>query len=562
MAATRRHVLRGMTAALVCSRAHGSDFSPAYNPVVPLPKTNQIGFLPHDTKRFAWTVGDGAATNLPFAVHRVDGGSTFRAFTGRAIDQRATAGEFVAVGDFSMLREPGTYRVVVDGVASHPFVISEAVYQPLLRDAVRAFHLIRANTAQDDPVTKVRHAAGHLSEAALLVDGEKRDLTGGWYNAGDFGKWVHMAALATSHMMWLYELCPQAACALKLNVPSTRKLPDLLAEARWGLDWMLKMQNADGSVLHKVDAEPALPWGVLPADDKTERRAKPAGSWDAAVFTAAMVQAARVYKAFDPVFAARCRGAARKAWTWLEAHPGVENHDPYYAGSAIAPKVLWALGEMAGLDPALSEQAAQAFTQDTVPSLSWMTPQILGVLALARGKPGRVRDLAIGKIAAAADVVMAASASDAYGYDGNPKVYYWGSVENALNGANACFLAYVLGAGAKYRDGGTRLIDYVLGHNALGHTFVTGHGTRRVEHPWHWIYRDEGIAIPGWATGGPNCYPEGADVPLKNLIALQPPPAKSYLDLCEVGSWASNEGQTSENAALLLAVGLRAAARA
>lgn len=554
MRATRRSVLGGM-AATVCA---GPALAAPPNPIVALPKTNQIGFLPQDAKRFVWTVDGLEAVHVPFAVHCLTQSFVFRGFTGPAVDQRASAGEFVMVGDFSQVRTPGLYRIEVNGVSSHPFAIGETVYQPLLRDAVRAFHLIRANTAIDDPVTKVRHAAGHLSDGALPVDGATRDLSGGWYNAGDFGKWVHMAALSVSHMMWLYELRPHMASALKLEVPPTPGLPDILAEARWGLDFMLRMQNPDGSVLHKVDAEPNLPWGVLPAADATERHAKPAGSWDAAVFVGAMVQASGVFKPFDPAFAERCRAAAFKAWTWLQAHPAVENNDPYYAGSDIAPKWLWALGAMAAIDPSLQPRAAQEFDARGVVPSSWQTPQILGALALARGSERRARDIAIAKIAAAADVVMAQSATDAYGCNGDPAMYFWGGVENALNAANTCFMAHALGAGTKYRDGGTRVLDYVLGHNALGRAFVTGHGTVRVEHPWHWIYRDQGIAIPGWAVGGPNHSPQGADQPLKILIAQGTPAAKCYLDQCDSGSWASNEGQTSENAALLFAVGMRA----
>jgi endoglucanase len=553
MRATRRSILGGMAAALWAGSATAE---PAANPIIALPKTNQIGFLPADLKRFCWTVSAHAAA-APFTIERSDGAVAFRgSLDGAPIDQTASAGEFVRAADFSALTAPGTYCIVVDGKRSHPFAIGTDVYKPLLRDAVRAYRLIRANTATDDPVTKVHHAAGHLSDGAMPVDGVKRDLSGGWYNAGDFGKWVHMAALSVSHMMWLFELRPEAA-ALSLNVPATPGLPDILAEARWGLDWMAKMQNTDGSVLHKVDAEPNLPWGVLPADDTSERHAKPAESWDAAVFAAAMAQASRVFKPYDAPYAERCRKAALAAWAWLTAHPAVATNDPYYAFSDIPAKAMWALGEMARIDSTLEVRAAEEFDARGVVPSSWITPQILGALALAQGPAGRAHDVAIAKISAAADAVITASASDVYGCNGNPRVYFWGSVEDALNAANACFMAHALDLGAKYRDGGARVLDYALGLNALGQTFVTGHGTKRVEHPWHWIYRDEGIAIPGWATGGPNAYTQGADPPLQAVSARGTPAAKCYLDLCERGSWASNEGQTSENAALLFAVGLR-----
>ncbi len=553
MRPTRRSVLGGLTAAALAGPIRAET---AADPIVDLPKTNQIGFRPSAAKNFVWTVDGPQAAPAAFTILRHDGGEVFHGLlNGVPIDQRASAGEFVRVGDFSVLTAPGTYRIAVNGKLSHPFGIGDGLLQPLFRDAVRAFHLIRANTAINDPVTGVHHAAGHLGDAAMEVNGETRDLSGGWYNAGDFGKWVHMAALSVSHMMWLVELRPQIA-AIALDVPATPGLPDILAEARWGLDWMAKMQNADGSVLHKVDAEPALPWGVLPADDKTPRHAKPAGSWDAAVFAAAMAQASRVFTPYDPAYAARCRKAAIAAWRWLEANPDVPNHDPYYAISDIAAKRLWALGEMARLDAALLDEAAAEFAAHEVVPSSWITPQILGAFTLAHGATGKARDVAMRKIAAAADAVITASQTDAYGCNGRGAVYFWGSVENALNAANACFMAHALGAGPRYRAGGARVLDYVLGHNALGRAFVTGHGTLRVEHPWHWIYRDEGIAIPGWAVGGPNRYVKGADEPLKQVIARGTPPAKCYLDLCAAGSWASNEGQTSENAALAFATGM------
>lgn len=547
---TRRGILGGLAAGLCAGRV-GAD---PFNPVVDLPKTNQIGFCPHDRKSVVFTA---AGAPGPFRILR-EGAAVFTGAFAAPRDATATAGEFVALGDFSGLTAPGTYRIVVDGKSSHPFAIGENVYRPLLKDAVRAFHLIRANVAIDDPVTHVRHAAGHLGDGAMLVDGTRRDLTGGWYNAGDFGKWVHMAALSVAHMMWLVALRPETA-ALSLDVPPVPGLPDILAEARWGLDWMAKMQNADGSVLHKVDAEPNLPWGVLPADDTTARHAKPAGSWDAAVFTAAMAQASRVFRPYDARYADECGARALKAWDWLISHPAVEPRDLYYAVNDIAAKWMWALAEMARMtgEARLLAKAADEFDARGVEYSSWIKPQIFGALSLAHGAAGRAREVAVKKIAAAADAVIAVAQTDAYGCCGKPELYVWGSVENALNAANACFLAHAFGAGTRYRESGTRLLDYVLGHNGLGRCFVAGHGTVRVEHPWHWIYRDETIAIPGWATGGPNRYPQGADEPLKELIGRGTPPAKCYLDRCDTGSWASNEGQTSENAALLLAVGLR-----
>ena len=222
----------------------------------PTPRLNQLGFLPGRPKRFVLGCPANSAEPPAFAIETSKGVRVFEERVGAPIyDLTRTAGEHVQIGDFTAFNKLGRYRVRVGTTVSLPFEIGDAIYAPLVRDAARAFYLIRANVPHDDTVAGIRRAAGHLSEAALSVNGIPRDLTGGWYNAGDYGKWTHMAAISASHMMWLHELRPAAAVRLKLAVPQTFPgLPDLLQQARWGLEWLLKMQNQEGSVLHKIDA--------------------------------------------------------------------------------------------------------------------------------------------------------------------------------------------------------------------------------------------------------------------------------------------------------------------
>lgn len=530
------------------------------------PRLNQLGFLPKAPKRFALTVPAGDTAARPFMVETLKGKAVFRGTLAAQVhDLTATAGEHARTGDFSGLIAPGRYRVRVGRQVSHPFEIGAGVYAPLVRDAARAFHLIRASVAIDDPVTGIRHAVGHVDEAVLVVDGQARDLTGGWYNAGDFGKWTHMAAISASQMMWLHELRPAAAGALKLNIPPDASgLPDLLRQARWGLEWLLKMQNPDGSVLHKVDSGPNVyAWGQPPERDPHPRVVQAGGSLDAGVFVGVTMQAARVFANLDHAFAVRCRAAAQRAWTWLEANPKVLRDDVNYADPDPRQEILWATCEMAAAtaDPALDSRAAAALKELGVFPFFWPSPQVLGAMSLARatGPGGKAGE---GALAARTVIVETARAAaphvqaDPYGFTIQREAYTWGSVELVLNTAVVCLFAAELGeAGA--RDTAQRLLDYVLGCNALEHGFVTGHGENATRRPYHWTCRVWGIVMPGWASGGPNGGAIGADPRLKVLIDAKVPPAKCFVDACENdGSWASNEGQTSENAALVLATGL------
>ncbi len=585
---SRRQWLMGVGAA--CAWAGSARAADTTNPVVDLPKLNQLGFHPHADKHFCLTVartsqmpaatdagasvfaggldimGDPGVADRPagFTVETEAGQAVFSGTFGPVADLTKAVGERVVSGDFSGLTTPGRYRVRCGKRLSAPFTIADDVYASLLRDAARTFYIIRANAALDDPVTGLKYAAGHPSDAHIAVAGQVRDLTGGWYNAGDFGKWTHMAAISSSQMMWLYELRP-AAADLKLGTPALWPLPDLLQQARWGLEWLLKMQNGDGSVLHKVDTEPLYAWGKPPAEDPNPRHARGASTIDAGVFIGVMCQAVRVFAKIDPTFAKRCRTAALKSWTWLKANPSVLHDDPFYTDPDVRQEVAWAYAEMAVLtaDAELAAQAHARFgalgTSDGADILPffWPSPQVLGAMALARYGNGPARDGAVAGLAHAATVITAEQNTDPYGYSSDPNRYTWGSLEMALDSAVVCLFAAEVTRDATFRLTAQRLLDYALGCNALGLSFVTGHGTRFVGHPYHWTWRTQKKLIPGWPSGGPNGQPAGADPLLTAVIARGTPPAKCFVDACEDnGSWASNEGQTTETAALVLTAGL------
>ena len=515
--------------------------------VVAAPRLNQVGFAPAARKVFAVAVPpDGA---LPgFEVLAEDGRVVFSgALSAPRRDLSATTGGIATSGDFSAVRQAGQYRVRIGAEVSHPFVIGDGVYRPLLHDAARAFYLIRANAATDDPRTGIHVAAGHTADSHVLVDGEMRDLSGGWYNAGDFGKYTHMHAMSVSHMLRLYELRPKVA-ELGLDLPAQLYpgLPALLQMARWGLEWLLRMQNADGGVLHKVDSQPTLAWGMWPADDPNPRHAMPASAIDAGVFTGVMGHASRVLKARDPALAARCRAAAQRAWAWLERHPDVNHTDAYYLDADMRQEILWGQCEKALMDGVPNDKIQ---LPDIGVAFEWPTPQVLGLMSLALNGHARARAM----ILDGARTIGAQAGRDPYGYSAAADSYSWESNETVLDAATVCLYADRLDPTGGYRDTAQGLFDYLLGRNVLDRSFVTAHGARPAQHPFHWIYKMSGIAVPGWAVGGANGQPAGVDGLLLKVIQAGTPPAQCYVD---GQSYASNEGETSENAALVFVAGM------
>ena len=170
--------------------------------------------------------------------------------------------------DFSAVTAPGSYVVVdpASGERSARFDVSETVYDGVLRDALRMFYYNRANTAKPEPYAEAKWTDGESfvgpgqdTEARYLYDQDNlslyRDLTGGWFDAGDYNKYVTFAEVPVHDLLSAYEENPDVFRRISSGIPeSGNGLPDVLDEAKWELDWLLKMSNPDGSVHVKMGA--------------------------------------------------------------------------------------------------------------------------------------------------------------------------------------------------------------------------------------------------------------------------------------------------------------------
>ncbi len=541
------------------------------NVIIPDPKVNQEGYLP-DAKKYFYVVTQTASTNDNFSVLDTLGNTAYSGkISATPVSDTATTGEFVLQGDFSSLAMTGRYCIYVNGHKSYYFNISENVYDQVFKDALRCFYLIRCGISINDSVTGLNRLACHTTDAICKDTGQSRDFTGGWHNAGDVGKWSVEEALSVSYMMWLYELQTNNMKNLKNNIPeSGNNISDLLNEARWGLNWLLKLQNSDGTVYHKVDTQPNFIFGIKPNLDPYTRYAcyqsvtltQPPSSIDAAVLVAACAQAARVFQNIDPAFANTCSRTAQRSFTWLMANKNIGQTDPYYIDPYSWQEVQWAEAEMFRLtgDTTISSQFDSDTTTNPLTEMSWSAPEFLGYFSMWEDArtPSPLKNKAISSIQSLCDNYLTRASSSGYGVASTQWDYYWESNEGLMHRANNLIMGYIVTGNQSYKDAALNQMGYMMGNNSLNKSFVTMHGTNYASHPYHWIYEDYGILFPGWASGGPNRYANGAgnDLPLITIINEGTPPAKCWLDLCSsAGSYASNEGETSENAALVFLSG-------
>lgn len=553
----------------------------------PRVRVNQVAYLPAGPKN-ATLVTDATAP-LPWQLENADGRTVAHGWTvPRGTD--VSSGQNVHSIDFGAFRGRGTdFTLVADGETSRPFDIGASAYGQLSLDSLKYYYTQRSGIAiRDDLRPGYGRPAGHLNTAPNQGDANvpcrpglcdyTLDVTGGWYDAGDHGKYVVNGGISTWELLSTYERSLLARTGRpgrlgdgSLALPeSGNKVPDILDEARWELEFLLKMQVPDGRPLAGMahgkvhDAQwTGLP--LLPGDDPQQRELHAPTTQATLNLAATAAQAARLYRPYDRAFATRALTAARKAWQAALAHPETYP-DPNdgigggaYPDDNASDEFYWAAAELY-LTTGEREFAdfvlkSPVHTADVFGPLGfdWGRTAAAGRLDLAtvpNKLPGR--DQVRRSVIKGADTYLATAASQPYGMpyapDGN--LYDWGSNAQVLNNAHVVATAYDLTGAAKYRDGALESMDYVLGRNALNISYVTGYGevsSHRQHSRWYARELDPNLPDPprGTLAGGANS-------------SIQDPYAQSRLKGCtgqfcyidDIQSWSTNETAVNWNAAL------------
>jgi len=530
-------------------------------------KVNAVGFLPQSHKL---AVIPQAASANRFEVLDTDGKVVLDGALGAA-SRWAPSGETVHVADFSALTQAGAYRVRVGSLLSDPFTVAQDGYRALGDAALKAFYFNRSALAltpqfagpwarpaghPDDKVLVHASAASKARPQGTVIASPK-----GWYDAGDYNKYVVNSGISTYTLLAALEHFPDVF-KRDIGIPeSGNGVPDILDEALWNLDWLLTMQDpADGGVYHKL-TNLRFDGMVMPHAASTTPRYVVAKSTAAALdFAATMATASRVLTPYDakwPGLSQRMLAAAQSAWRWAEAHRNVVFKNPKdvvtgeYGDAQLADEFAWAAAEL--FIATGQDGYAKAFMQrDAAPTTpGWDNVAALGWMSLAhhrdRLNPGIDRALIERRIDALASQ-LAKHADGGYRVPLASKDIVWGSNAVILNQGMMLLQAYRINGTPAYLQAAQSSLDYVLGRNATGYTFVTGFGARPVMHPHHRPSMADGVAapVPGWLAGGPNPGQQDAKdcPPYPSKL-----PALSYLD--HACSYAANEVAINWNAPLV-----------
>jgi endoglucanase len=325
-------------------------------PENPLIVVDQFGYRPEMHKVavlaqpvLGWNAQDKFVPGDRYEVRRFKDGKVV--FSGKPVPWNggrldATEGDRGFWFDFSAVEEPGSYFVYdpKNGVRSFRFEIAEDVYRDVLKAAVRMYYFNRANVAKVKPYAcvgdkcwteKADYVGPGQDKEARSVEKRNdpktaRDLSGGWWDAGDTNKYVTFAQVVVHQLLSAYEQNPKPFTD-DYNIPeSGNGIPDLLDEVKVELDWMKKMQPPDlnGGVLIKVgNVDHGDP---IPALSKHRRYYYPEPCSSSTIVAASVFShAALVYRKFEEfkAYAEDLGQRAVRAWDYYKSHPRSDSCD-------------------------------------------------------------------------------------------------------------------------------------------------------------------------------------------------------------------------------------------
>ena len=532
---------------------------------------NQVGFLTNGLKQIA--VIDGAGKEVSFK----DAEGTV-ALTVKAPEAQSwePAGKEASLVDFSEIKTPGTYKIFIgDEEVGHPVIISDNAYEGVTKGSLKFFYFQRSSTAlEEEYAGEYARAAGHLDTAVRYHASTGHETSTdstfngskGWYDAGDYGKYIVNSGITTYTLLQLYQQNKDYFDTLKLNIPeSNNDVPDILDEIRWNLDWMASMQDKDGGVFHKLTTK-QFAGMVMPEKVTAPRFAIGKGieaSWN---FAAVMALAADIYSPYDSAFADSCAKAAVRARWWAYTHPTEYYEQPKdvgtgtYTNAIVWTLKLWANAELYRItgDKVFTDSLHTLKISSKNASLqSWSNDLMLEAFTIATNPEvfeAADVDTAKALIFALADSYVASLDKNGFGVAMTNNDFFWGSNSVAANKGMVLIHAYILSKDEKYLNAAIGLVDYLLGRNPLDKSYLTGFGVNPVMNPHHRVSQADGIEapVPGMLSGGPNASANDAGT-CRLDYAKDKPPAEAYYD--NSCSFASNEVAINWNAPFAYLVG-------
>lgn len=528
-------------------------------------RLNQVGYYPSSVKRAIVVNSVSTAFELQDTTGK-------KIYDGKLVDGGVwdKSGEQVKIADFSAFTKAGCYVLFVpDKGISFRFLITPGVYMDALKSTLKSYYYQRCSMPLEAKYAGIyARAAGHPDTLCYFhpstghTTGTKPS-SKGWYDAGDYNKYIVNTGITLGMLFDLAELFPNAIPDGFSNIPeSGNGISDLLDEIKYELDWVLSMQDKDGGVFNKLTN---LGFDAFEMPEKaTEKRYFVGKSTTAALdFAANTAQASRIFKSVDKDYAQKLLIASESSFNWALKHPAIIFENPKdvstgsYGSKEFNDEFFWAASELyvctadkKYLSVAIKYQRPLEFPIGE----NWRQYlRNLGYFRLADDAsplPPAEKEKYRKAITGEADTLIQKMVRIPYSVPVND--FQWGSNSDFLDASMLFCLAWKFSNDRKYFDAIIETTDYIFGKNATGYCFITGLGSKSPMHIHHRPSASDGIdqPIPGLLVGGPNSFLQDTGSGAKYASNE---PAKCYSDM--QASYASNEVAINWNAPLVFVLG-------
>lgn len=505
---------------------------------------NQCGYLPKMEKKVTFASDEPVS----FAVLRSDGSVAFTGETDTKIEN-AAAKEVNQIGDFTSLCEEGRFYILSKTLGeSETFTIGTDVYTELFQKSMKFFYLQRCGCElPKDKAGDYAHEACHTAAATIYGTDETRDVRGGWHDAGDYGRYVGPGAMTVAQLLMAYEH----------NEELAKAYPDYLEEVRYEIEWMMKMQRADGALYHKVTCKQFCGF-IMPQQEKDELVISPVSVTATADFAATLALAVPFYEKEEKEFADKLATASKKAYEALKnmdipdgfVNPSeittgeygdkCDTDERYFAAAALY-KTFGEKQYRLDFENLAAEKIYHGYGWEDMGSYGNRA-----YLSTTFAADAALKERVEKEMIAVADTLLKKTEADGYETALSKEEYIWGSNLSVANRGLQLMDAYRLTGDEKYQKAAAAQLHYLLGRNPMGVCYVTGCGTNSIKRPHHRPSGFVGKAMPGMLSGGPCNWL--ADELAKELLPGAAD-AKCLLDM--TGSYSTNEVTIYWNSALI-----------
>ncbi|HSF54285.1 MAG TPA: glycoside hydrolase family 9 protein, partial [Algoriphagus sp.] len=316
---------------------------------------NQVGFHPEDTKKAVIFSKQKIKTNVHL-VHLPDSSSAAR-IKPEPLESGKWGDFHYYQIDFSIIQTEGNYFLWHSSsqTSSGEFQIGNSTYLGYQEDLLEFMRQHRCG--YNPTMDMVCHQRDGRSFFGPMPDSTYVDATGGWHDAGDQLKYLITGSYATGHMLMAYQLFPDRFedRVNALGQSGSNRIPDVLDEAKWGLDWLLKLHPAPDQLIHQIADDRDHRGFKIPDQDNADygwgansyrpayfATGKPQGLMKyqsestgmaniAGRSAAALALGARIWKEIDETFSIQCLKAAKSLYDLGRKHEGYQQGNSYSA---------------------------------------------------------------------------------------------------------------------------------------------------------------------------------------------------------------------------------------